>query len=422
MSNQVTLRDVSLRRLFESYTLQIPLYQRIYCWEEQNVLRLLSDLKEFAKEKEYRMGSIILQKKDDKYDIIDGQQRLVTLTLLMLSLEQTEDLPLKDATFQSLEAQSFIAYNRWLIDNYKYKGELSPDTILNNVSFSALILEGTSLDLAYTFFSNQNSRGKQLSDYDLLKAHHLRFIPIEEEAQHLAQRWDAILRNHAQGEHAEEMSQLFDVYLFRLRKWMRKTVVYNNPYHVKQEFEAAPIIKGIPPFGEKFYFYEKMQGGSHFFGYADHFIFKFEQFAKTEEYTALHEQLSGESHKWYRNIIEAFLFAYYLKFDAEYLSEALFCIARAISESRYNTGRMNRQGILNDAGNSELIMMIDQATSPTFFLAEALNIPVTTRPEEPLKGIRQRYCNAMNCVFNQLLPHVSHLFIKSIKEYVYYHN
>src|SRR5208282_3590545 len=49
--------------------------------------------------------------------------------------------------------------------------------------FTVLILSGANaLDRAYTFFDSVNSKGKALSDFDLLKANHLMFIPPEQEA------------------------------------------------------------------------------------------------------------------------------------------------------------------------------------------------------------------------------------------------
>ena len=71
-----------------SNNLNIPDYQRIYCWEEKQVMCLLSDLiyhKELHEIKRsfYRLGTIILHYHDGVYDIIDGQQRLVTLSLLL---------------------------------------------------------------------------------------------------------------------------------------------------------------------------------------------------------------------------------------------------------------------------------------------------------------------------------------------------
>ena len=63
------------------------------------------------------------------------------------------------------------------------KWNIELDTlIINQLIFTVLILKESRLDLAYTFFSNENSKGVPLSDYDLLKAHHLRYIFIEKQA------------------------------------------------------------------------------------------------------------------------------------------------------------------------------------------------------------------------------------------------
>ena len=67
----------------------IPDYQRPYKWTIQNIADLLSDItssisdgKKYEKFK-YRIGTIILHKNsNDKYDVVDGQQRIISLTLL----------------------------------------------------------------------------------------------------------------------------------------------------------------------------------------------------------------------------------------------------------------------------------------------------------------------------------------------------
>lgn len=41
--------------------------------------------------------------------------------------------------------------------------------ILDIISFDVLVLNDSSLELAYTFFSTQNARGKALTDYEMLK-------------------------------------------------------------------------------------------------------------------------------------------------------------------------------------------------------------------------------------------------------------
>ena len=70
----------------EGYAFTIPAYQRPYAWETSHIEELLTDLKE-AKAKSdgfYFLGSIVLVKSlgDPKADVVDGQQRLTTLTIL----------------------------------------------------------------------------------------------------------------------------------------------------------------------------------------------------------------------------------------------------------------------------------------------------------------------------------------------------
>ncbi|GAA7638402.1 DUF262 domain-containing protein [Helicobacter pylori] len=66
---------------------QIPIYQRPYQWTEENCEELLNDLLEnyeYHREDDYFCGSLVFIKpdKDNKTDIIDGQQRLSTFILL----------------------------------------------------------------------------------------------------------------------------------------------------------------------------------------------------------------------------------------------------------------------------------------------------------------------------------------------------
>ena len=63
-----------------------------------------------------------------------------------------------------------------------------------------------------------------------------------------------------------------------------------------------------------------------------------------------------------------------MKFGNQYLSEALTCITRIVSQLRYEKSKANKQSIMDKAGEMEIIVMINQATSPTFFLASARDI------------------------------------------------
>ena len=63
----------------------IPEYQRGYRWRPEEVELLIDDISGYADEKEYFLNVLILQKNNEdetSYDIVDGQQRLTTLSIL----------------------------------------------------------------------------------------------------------------------------------------------------------------------------------------------------------------------------------------------------------------------------------------------------------------------------------------------------
>ena len=403
---EVCLKTMSLKDLFD-LKLTIPDYQRIYCWNDNNIKTLWNNLKEMPEGLDYHLGAIILQCQDDGYDIIDGQQRLVTLTLILRALGYEGNMPLLLQRFKSQEACDNISNAKYVIQEIKGwdcdENNLMLNNILSHLTFSVLLLKSNNLDLAYTFFSNQNSRGVRLSDYDILKAHHLRFlITNDSQAEHLARRWNTISQD-TDSDNEPFIHKTLGLYLFRIRKWMRKHSCdeMNSNRPIKDEYSAAPLIPGIPPFGERFYFYEKIQGGAHFFAFTDYFVDLYKQFVKTPQVLLLRRYLLGESHWKYESVIETVLFAYFSKFGKQYLSEALFCIAGSIAQHRYEA-RAIQYKINEHVQNNELVMMIDQASSPSFFLAETLLLLKKRRRELEGGDIKVRFYNALCLVFRGL--------------------
>ncbi|WP_300704380.1 DUF262 domain-containing protein [Bacteroides sp.] len=410
----VELYNLSLKEILE-LPLSIPDYQRIYCWEEKNVKCLLTDLFEHTGIKsrnQYRLGTVILHHNRDRYDIIDGQQRLVTLSLLMHELEVTPKLLHEKIT--SKESHSYIAYNKYLISQFCRKFLFDKakraTELLEHVDFSVLVLQNASIDLAYTFFSNTNSRGVTLTDYDLLKAHHLRFIPsaLEQQSTRAAATWNKMIeegRSRIDNQEKPEYVEILDTYIYHLRKWMRKKDIEDSQeYRIKNEYEAAPVIAEIAPFGEKFYFNESIQGGTHFFFFVEQHLQHFKYFAQTEEYKVLHSHMDGESHCLYRNVIEALLYAYYLKFNKFCLTDALVVIMRIILQHRYTNAKARKNSITKYVAQSEIILMLDQATSPTFFLAETNNITkeLTFPLQQDMKPIGKRMRNIASTISKNL--------------------
>ena len=433
---KVTLEMMPLQDVL-ALNLRIPDYQRIYCWPQKNVELLLDDIFE-PRGHRYHLGTIILQKKEDDYDIIDGQQRTVTLALILRAMGIT-DINLLNESFDSVEAQKYVGYNRYLIELYLNRHY--PDTakridiakrIMKEITYDVLILQDSSLDLAYTFFSTQNARGKALTDYELLKSHHLRYIPETNDKQqrHLAKMWDALLVKSERDNGDRSVSIILGIYLYCLRKWnQRKTWYIKEQNRVKNEFEAAPTIPEIPPFGEKFDFMDPIQGGTHFFAFVNSFIQHYNIFTETKQYNILWRTIScsgilnrnvdnresvelhlaegkKRTHWWYGDVIATFLFAYYLKFGNQYLSEALTCITRIVSQLRYEKSKANKQSIMDRAGELGIIQMICQATSPTFFLAEARDI-IKRLPffDATLTGIREDYFNKEKALYEENNKH-----------------
>ena len=92
MSNRITGKEYALLDIFsKQFDYHIPPYQRPYAWTEEECETLFDDLYDFfltEKTDNYFLGSIVLKKEEDKpaADVIDGQQRLTTLTILLATI------------------------------------------------------------------------------------------------------------------------------------------------------------------------------------------------------------------------------------------------------------------------------------------------------------------------------------------------
>ncbi|MFF3754187.1 DUF262 domain-containing protein [Streptomyces sp. NPDC002018] len=100
---QLEAHEMPLDKVFCSdYEFRIPTYQRPYAWEVEQAQQLLSDLVEAldsGSDEPYFLGSIVLVKEPSQSvaDVIDGQQRLTTLTILLAVLRDlAEDPGLRD--------------------------------------------------------------------------------------------------------------------------------------------------------------------------------------------------------------------------------------------------------------------------------------------------------------------------------------
>ena len=229
--------------------LKIPAYQRPYKWTAKNANQLLDDIllaMDDNKEK-YRVGTLILHYdvSEESYNIVDGQQRTITFSLMLKSLckEGTEIDFLK----QNLSVNSYNIHN--VINNFKAldrridnikiteEGKESKEIkdlreyILNHCELIVVIT--TDLSEAFQFFDSQNARGKSLYPHDLLKAYHLREMnqlgPIETEI--IVKMWENL--------NQKKLATLFNDYLYRIKEWIKD----NRSYELTEQ--NIDIFKGV---------------------------------------------------------------------------------------------------------------------------------------------------------------------------------
>jgi hypothetical protein len=104
MSKSIDAKDKSLRQVMSGVQYSIDFYQREYKWQTKQVEELVSDLtsrfldsyreshvrSEVATYPTYFLGSIVLSRRAEGTFIVDGQQRLTSLTLLLIYLRNLQ--------------------------------------------------------------------------------------------------------------------------------------------------------------------------------------------------------------------------------------------------------------------------------------------------------------------------------------------
>jgi|GEM_PF-391818 len=235
------------------YPLRIDRYQRPYVWSNSKVMQLLQDLKQH-KEGAYYLGSILLHEYDKKEGlfVIDGQQRLTTLTLLYRYLFPDSVDP---------ENMKLSYYHRESVENIRDANNIIGDELddesvkvkirSNLKELEATIIITNDIDLAFTFFDSQNSRGVRLRSTDLLKSYHLREInqirnQNPEDRQYLernsAKRWEHLqtFKGVLSNEH-DFAFELFHKLIWRARRWKGDSVEKENRDTVIEEFQDHTV-------------------------------------------------------------------------------------------------------------------------------------------------------------------------------------
>lgn len=285
MTIQFTSKKVG--ELLKEGNLRIPSYQRPYKWNRKHIRNLFYDLRDAMGKKEYQIGSVILHKNDGYLDVVDGQQRLISISLFLHLLDRLENYKgakqlLSAAVFGELSCyHASENYNEW--ENLtQLVGENQAKDICNflleNCSVSVITMPQKRLSEAFQLFDSQNNRGKSLEPHDLLKAYHLRKQDSEDER--IVEKWEQFVEDKDLS-----LKELFDKHLFRMRRWSRgETGLTNKRYGSYLRFTEDFIddFKGVDlnqnfPYLELYRHIEKLPmsismpiiDGSKFFEYIE---------------------------------------------------------------------------------------------------------------------------------------------------------
>lgn len=211
--------------------LKIPEYQRPYKWTRKNVADLLNDIGTAIEDNRrpgyngfrYRVGTVIIHNKNDdagnitERNIVDGQQRLITLSLIKRALDPSFTNSLLEHEYKDKVSIGNISDNyRFILEWKSVNGGKLEDYrgAFENI-LEAVLIEVDDISEAFQLFDSQNTRGRELDPHDLLKAYHLREMnEYDFEKFNLVKRWEEI--------RPYRIRELFSLYLYPILNWSRK--------------------------------------------------------------------------------------------------------------------------------------------------------------------------------------------------------
>lgn len=128
-SQKINFNLKGIGTILADKNLSVPLYQRSYAWEKKNVEDLFLDLGAAIKtniDTEYFLGSIVLVNPNNEFEVVDGQQRLATTTILLAAF--------RDYFFKQKDTESYLDIeNKYLFVRNRRSKEVVPRLKLNEV-------------------------------------------------------------------------------------------------------------------------------------------------------------------------------------------------------------------------------------------------------------------------------------------------
>lgn len=270
----------------------IPVYQRYYSWDIEQCKRLWNDIVEMQKKGKvgHFVGSIVNIAEQamltgvQKYMIIDGQQRMTTLSLLLLALRDYAIKNPEDTTINARRIDNMLLKNEYesgderykllltetdrdilmrlveekpipddtrskLLDNYKFFAgkiadkELQPAEVYESIGKLQIvnITLDRSVDDAQAIFESLNSTGKELSESDLIRNYVLMGLEPTEQTYVYEHLWRPMELLFVYETQDSVMDRFFRDYLtMKITRIPKQDRVYEEfkLYHLNCEFST----------------------------------------------------------------------------------------------------------------------------------------------------------------------------------------
>lgn len=391
---ELTIEEVNAKEILK-WNLFIPQYQRGYEWSRRNILDFLDDIWNWRKDHkvgdQYHVGTVILRASREgwsnksvglncEWAIVDGQQRLTTLSLLryvVLGSEYAPPLLKAKRKFLTLDDKAHLIWGNTII--HEWVGSHDKERELLESLFDCISLSVVKIpykaeqQVEFKFFSSINSLGKRLSDYDLIKAHHLRYINDDQMATMMSALWHRLELSKDNA-----LSVLFNETLYRLRVWrcglplrLDAEGAEDRPLykHFSVEIDS---VSGYADSDVPVRFDSFLPGGASFFKYVEKYRSQFEAFVQEPVINKLRSALGGHSSGVLLSGIMPIVFLFYCKFGKLYLNDAVYAIVYRISVLR-NEAHVKSSYLRTKSIFSECVTNLDRMISESMFVAHMLN-------------------------------------------------
>lgn len=242
--------------LRSSIHLKIPLYQRCYSWSRNECRILFEDITTLNKNNNIHfIGSIVMESEKGRdglkvYNLIDGQQRLITIILLLIALRDLKSKELKEKNidefllnnekdnlkykiFPSNGDKEFLInrikrgknenLDSKIDDNYRHfctlieEMELTPIGLYNAIGKLHLVcIKVEAKDDPQGIFESLNSKGKDIKVYEQIKNYLLIGISSREQERIYTNYWEKIEKKfeaHKNDEEDNILDKFFRDYL-----------------------------------------------------------------------------------------------------------------------------------------------------------------------------------------------------------------